>query len=142
MEGIIVLKGVVSDITGYRGGCAVVKLAYTEMKYRNVEVKTYEVGRLSKPECVDIPYRGARRLNNPEIFGFNRQDQPSLDGFGVPVNKLHREDQITAYIHWKDVPKFGGRVDHELCDVVIIADTPTPESLQSMVNRVSDRLTA
>lgn len=142
MEGIIILKGVVSDVTGYRDGCVIVKIGYTEMKYKNIEVKTFEVGRLSKPEYVDIPYRGARRLDNPEIFGFKKEEQPSLDGFGIPVSKLHRDDEVTAYIHWNDVPKFGNRVDHEICEVVIIADTPAPESLQNMVNRVSDRLTA
>lgn len=142
MEGIIILKGVVSDVTGYRDGCVVVKIGYTEMKYRNVEVKTFESGRLSKPEYVDVPYRGARRLNNPEIFGLKKEDQPALDGFGVPVNKLHTDDTVTVYVHWKDVPKFGGRVDHELCEVVIIADSPTPESMQDMINRISDKLTA
>ena len=143
MEGIIVLKGTVTDITGYRDGCAVVKLSYTVMKYRNVEVKTFEVSRLNEAKDVDIPYRGARRLTNPEIFGFKKEDQPSLDGFGVPVNKLHRKDEVTAYIHWKDVPKFGGaQVDHELCDVVIIAENPMPETMQDMINRVAEKLTA
>ena len=142
MEGIIILKGVVSDITGYRDGCAIVKIGYTEMKYRNVEVKTFEVGKLSKPEYVDVPYRGARRLNNPEIFGFDRQSQPSIDGFGVPVSKLHAEDTVTVYVHWKDVPRFGNRVDRELCEVVIIVENPMPESMQDMINRVADRLSA
>lgn len=142
MEGIIVLKGVVSDVTGHRDGCVVVKLGYTEMKYRNVEVKTFETGRFSKPEYVDIPYRGSRQLENPEIFGLQKEDQPSLDGFGVSANRLHTDDTVTVYVHWKDVPKIGGRVDHELCEVVIIADNPMPESMQDMINRVSDKLTS
>lgn len=142
MEGIIILKGVVSDVTGYRDGCVVVKVAYTEMKYRNIEVKSFEEGKLSKPEYVDVPYRGARRLFNPEIFGFDWQSQPSIDGFGVPVNKLHVEDTVTVYVHWKDVPKFGGRVDRELCEVVIINENPMPENLMDMINRVADKLTA
>lgn len=142
MEGIIVLKGVVSDITGYRDGCAIVKIGYTEMKYRNIEVKSFEVGKLSKPEYVDVPYRGSRRLFNPEIFGFKKEEQSSLDGFGVPVNKLHADDTVTVYVHWKDVPKFGGRVDRELCEVVIVTENPMPESMQDMINRVADKLTA
>ena len=142
IEGIIILKGVVSDVTGYRDGCAVVKVGYTEMKYRNIEVKTFESGRLTKPEYVDVPYRGARRLENPEIFGLKKEDQPSLDGFGVPVSRLHVDDTVTVYVHWKDVPKFGGRVDHELCEVVITTENPTPESMQDMINRISDKLTA
>ena len=142
MEGIIILKGVVSDVTGYRDGCVVVKIGYTEMKYRNVEVKTFESGRLSKPEYVDVPYRGAVRLNKPELFGFEQSEQPSLDGFGIPVNRLHQGDDVTVYVHWKDVPKYGNRVDREMCEVVIISATERPETMQDMINRVADRLSA
>ncbi len=142
MEGIIVLEGTVLDMTGFRDGTAVVKVKYRKISYRNREVRSFKVKELITWPCVDIPYRGARRLENPEMFGLSRPEQPSLDGFGVPVNQLHRDDKVTVYVHWKDVPKFGDRVDRELCEVVIIADDPRPQPLQELIEEVADKLSA
>ena len=139
MEGIIVLKGTVADMTGFRDGCAIVKLGYTEMKYYNNNVKIYAPEYLHHKKFVDIPYKGACRLENPEIFGFDPKEQPTTDGFGVPVNKLHQGDDVTAYIRWKDTK--DGK-DREVCEVVIIGKDLPPQSLKELVDEVADELSA
>lgn len=146
MEGIIILRGTVADIS-HLCSFVNVKLEYKAMWQRNDNGGLGRKMLTREKNCVDVLYKGACHLVKPELFNFSQTEKqlfgiqalefPKDGAWGTAKDDLHLGDKVVVFITWEDFYYDDDTVEHRVRDVIICSLSEKPQNMKDLVDAVA-----